>query len=178
MLQLNRINKSFGHNQVLQDVTFNLSDGEHAALVGGNGSGKSTLFEIIASKLQPDSGSVVTGNGEFIGYLPQNPLAVQAETVADALLLAINQTQPYPSHELSAREEADALKLMSKLGLGYLALSTPLKTLSGGEGTRIQLAALLLQRPEILLLDEPTISTSLPWNGWRILSTPILESCC
>jgi len=166
LLQLNRVNKSFGHNQVLKDVTFNLSDGEHAALVGGNGSGKSTLFEIIASKLQLDSGSVVTGSGEFIGYLPQNPLTIQAETIADALLLAINQTQPYPNHELSAREESEALKLMSKLGLGYLTLSMPLKTLSGGEGTRIQLAALLLQRPDILLLDEPTNHLDIPALEW------------
>jgi len=166
LLQLNRVNISFGHNQVLKDVTLNLSDGEHAALVGSNGSGKSTLFEIIAGKLQPDSGSVVTGSGEFIGYLPQNPIAIQAETVADALLLAINQTQPYPNHELSAREEADALKLLANLGLGYLAPSTPLKTLSGGEGTRVQLAALLLQRPEILLLDEPTNHLDIPALEW------------
>lgn len=166
MLQVNRVNKSFGPNQVLQDVTFSLSDGEHAALIGSNGSGKSTLFEIIAGKLQPEGGSVIAGRGENIGYLPQNPLAIQAETVAGAFLLAINQSQPFPSAQLSAREESKALKLLANLGLGYLELSAPLKTLSGGEGTRLQLTALLLQQPDILLLDEPTNHLDIPALEW------------
>ncbi|MBP7213928.1 MAG: ABC-F family ATP-binding cassette domain-containing protein, partial [Anaerolineaceae bacterium] len=58
------------------------------------------------------------------------------------------------------------LKLMANLGLAALSLDTPLKTLSGGEGTRLQLAALLLQRPEILLLDEPTNHLDIPALEW------------
>ena len=166
MLQINRISKGFGHIQVLSDVTFTLSDGEHAALVGPNGSGKTTLFEIIAGKRDPDSGSVVTGSNQLIGYLPQNPIAIPAKNIAGAMLLAVNQVNPYPSVSLSSREEVEALKLMANLGLGYLELDTPLATLSGGEGTRVQLAALLLQRPEILLLDEPTNHLDIPALEW------------
>ena len=166
MLQVNRINKRFGYNQVLRDVTFNLNDGDHVGLVGANGSGKTTLLEIISGNLQPGSGSVFTSRGDSTGYLPQNPIAVQAETIADAMLLAINCNSPYPSVELSAREEAETLKLLANLGLGYLALSTPLSTLSGGEGTRVQLAALLLHKPDILLLDEPTNHLDIPALEW------------
>ena len=166
MLQVNRISKRFGYNQVLKDVTINLNDGEHVGLVGANGSGKTTLLEIIAGNLQPDSGSMITSSGDLIGYLPQNPIAIQAETIADSMLLALNQTNPYPSQEFSAREEADARKLLANLGLGYLSLAAPLRTLSGGEGTRIKLAALLLQRPEILLLDEPTNHLDIPALEW------------
>jgi ATPase subunit of ABC transporter with duplicated ATPase domains len=166
MLQINRVSKRFGYNQVLKDVAFNLADGEHVGLVGANGSGKTTLLQIIAGKLEPDSGNVTTSSCDFIGYLAQSPIALQAETIADAILLTLNQTDPYPSQELSARDEAEARKLLAHLGLGYLSLSTPLSTLSGGEGTRIQLAALLLQRPEILLLDEPTNHLDIPALEW------------
>ena len=162
MLQINRVSKTFDHIQVLKDVTISLGDHEHAALVGSNGSGKTTLFEIIAGKLQPDSGSVVTGSNELIGYLPQNPIAISAETIGEVMLLAVNQINPYASASLSPRDEANALKLLANLGLGYLGLDAALATLSGGEGTRVQLASLLLQRPEILLLDEPTNHLDIP----------------
>lgn len=166
MLQVNRVSKRFGYNQVLRDVTFNLNEGDHVGLVGANGSGKTTLLQILTGQLQPDYGSVTTTSGSSVGYLPQDPIAIQAETVADAILLTTNQAKPFPSQELSAREEAEAYKLLANLGLGYLALSTPLNTLSGGEGTRVQLAALLLQQPEILLLDEPTNHLDIPALEW------------
>ncbi len=166
MLQINRVSKTFDHIQVLKDVTISLGDHEHAALVGSNGSGKTTLFEIIAGKLQPDSGSVVTGSNELIGYLPQNPIAISAETIGEVMLLAVNQINPYASASLSPRDEANALKLLANLGLGYLGLDAALATLSGGEGTRVQLASLLLQRPEILLLDEPTNHLDIPALEW------------
>ena len=166
MLQINRINKTYNVVEVLKDVTFSLADGEHAALVGPNGSGKTTLFEIIAGRLPADSGTIVSGRNDFIGYLPQNPIAIDAKTIREAMLLSLNQINPYPSLELPPKEEAEALKLLANLGLGALSLDTPLKTLSGGEGTRLQLAALLLQRPEILLLDEPTNHLDIPALEW------------
>jgi len=166
MLQINRINKTYNVVEVLKDVTFSLADGEHAALVGANGSGKTTLFEIIAGRLPANSGNVITGRNDFIGYLPQNPIAIDARTVREAMLLSLNQINPYPSHELPPKEEAEALKLLANLGLAAFSLDTPLKTLSGGEGTRLQLAALLLQRPEILLLDEPTNHLDIPALEW------------
>lgn len=166
MLQINRINKAYNVLEVLKDVTFSLSDGEHAALVGANGSGKTTLFEIISGRLPADSGNVVTSRNDFIGYLPQNPVAIDAKTIREAMLLSLNQINPYPSQELHPKEEAEALSLLANLGLAYLSLDTPLKTLSGGEGTQLQLAALLLQHPEILLLDEPTNHLDIPALEW------------
>lgn len=166
MLQVNRINKRFGYRQVLKDVTFSLNEGEHVGLVGANGSGKTTLFEIIAGRLQPDSGTVTTGSRDTLGYLPQNAVDVEAETIAGAMLLAVNRSNPYPSSLLSVREEAQAQKLLVNLGLKHLPLSSPLKNLSGGEGTRVRLATLLLQRPDILLLDEPTNHLDIPALEW------------
>jgi len=162
VLQVNRVTKRYGYHQVLRNVSFNLNPGEHAGLVGDNGSGKTTLLEVIAGKLKPENGGVITSSGDSIGYLPQNPIAVQAETISESLLMVLNQVSPNPSQELSARQETDALKLLANLGLGYLSLSTSLRSLSGGEGTRVQLAALLLQHPDILLLDEPTNHLDIP----------------
>lgn len=75
MLQINRVSKRFGYNQVLREVTFSLADGEHVGLVGANGSGKTTLLQIMAGKLEPDNGSVTTSSCDFIGYLAQSPVA-------------------------------------------------------------------------------------------------------
>ncbi|MDD3948397.1 MAG: ABC-F family ATP-binding cassette domain-containing protein [Anaerolineaceae bacterium] len=166
MLQINRINKVFGDRHVLVDVTFALNDGEHAALIGSNGSGKTTLFEIISGKLEADSGTVVKSANDLIGYLPQNPLETTAQTIAELMLVALNQINPFPTSQLLPREKAEALRVLANLGLGYLELQTPLDILSGGERTRVQLASLLLQRPEILLLDEPTNHLDIPALEW------------
>lgn len=156
MLQVNRVSKRFGHHQVLREVTFNLNDGDHVALIGENGSGKTTLLEVIAGTLPADSGSMVVSSGQQIGYLPQNPASIFATTIAEAMLAAVNQSSAWNKSELSPREKAESLRLLAALGLSHLDLDTDIATLSGGEATRVQLASLLLQDPDILLLDEPT----------------------
>lgn len=166
MLQVNRVNKRYGPNIVLQDVTFTLADGEHAALAGVNGSGKSTLLEIIAGKTQPDSGSVITGGADILGWLPQNPREIAANTIGESFALSLSGQYREGSGSLNLREAAQAERILAGLGLDYLPLDTRLEQLSGGELTRVTLAGLLLLRPDVLLLDEPTNHLDIPALEW------------
>lgn len=154
MLQINRITKRFGHTLILDQVSLHMKTGEKAALVGANGSGKSTLFQIITGDLKPDSGSIIRSKGERLGYLPQNPAALKAENVGQALLG--EHWLPVKNRRLQSKEEGRALATLSALGLPQLSLSQPVASLSGGELTRVHLSALLLAQPQVLLLDEPT----------------------
>lgn len=154
MLQINRITKRFGHTLILDQVSLHMKTGEKAALVGANGSGKSTLFQIITGDLKPDSGSIIRSKGERLGYLPQNPAALKAENVVQALLG--EHWLPVKNRRLQSKEEGRALATLAALGLPQLSLSQPVASLSGGELTRVHLSALLLAQPQVLLLDEPT----------------------
>ena len=75
ILNISNIDKAFGDNQVLRQVSFHIEEHEKAALVGVNGAGKSTLLKIIMGLLSPDSGSAVLQKDRKIGYLAQHQCA-------------------------------------------------------------------------------------------------------
>ena len=111
-----------------------LYSGEIYALIGGNGSGKSTLLKTLMGMLKPSGGKIRLKKGVRTAYLPQEPcMLFSRETAA---------------------EEAPA-EYLERFGLTELSARDPLD-LSGGERQRLALAKLLSQKPDILLLDEPT----------------------
>lgn len=136
---------------------------EKLGLVGRNGSGKSTLLALVADGTPPAAGSIVRGGR--IGMLRQVP-ADPAATLAEALGIeadlarleridhgaALEQDLELADWTLPARIE----KAFADTGLPALELSRSIASLSGGERTRVMLAALLLPDPEVLLVDEPT----------------------
>ncbi len=91
ILQVQKINKSFGINEVLSDVSFALEDKEKACIVGVNGAGKSTLFKIITGELAHDNGTVVLDSKKTIGYLSQNISLNEDDTIYNNLLLVFNE---------------------------------------------------------------------------------------
>ncbi|WP_201859741.1 ABC-F family ATP-binding cassette domain-containing protein [Microvirga soli] len=136
---------------------------ERAGLVGRNGVGKSTLLRLVAGELRPHAGSVAV-NGT-LGTLRQSVQVDRAETIAslfgatDALALL----RRAENGEATAEELADAdwtLEPRMESALAQVELDarpdTPLATLSGGQATRVRLAALAFSEPDFLLLDEPT----------------------
>jgi energy-coupling factor transport system ATP-binding protein len=144
---------------VLSSFDFTLNKGEFYALLGGNGSGKSTFLKIIMGILRPTKGKMLY-NGNLIhswkdkeiikkiGYLPQNPkIFFIHDTVEKELQETINQWR------VSSNEELEIL--LDLLDIHHLLLSHPYD-LSGGELQKAALACLLLRKPEVLLLDEPT----------------------
>ena len=195
MLKCNQISKHYGLEPVLTSISFSLAPGERAGLVGPNGSGKTTLLRILAGVERPDAGSVLfTPASLRLGYLPQGLEFGQGDSIAQYLAraqgdvpaltqdlerLAIALAQDPDRKELQSAYDATLAQLSSAastpgrveatlaaLGLGQLALETPVATLSGGQKTRLALARVLLMDPQLLLLDEPTNHLDLAMLEW------------
>ncbi|PLS07222.1 ABC transporter ATP-binding protein [Neobacillus cucumis] len=144
---------------ILNELELSLKKGEFYALLGGNGSGKSTLLKVIAGLIKPDHGKVILDvlplrkykQNELaskIGYLPQNPkLFFIQDTVEKELKMAMEQC--------NITSDIEVKKLLEKLEIAHLMAKHPYD-LSGGELQKAALACILIRRPEILLLDEPT----------------------
>jgi energy-coupling factor transport system ATP-binding protein len=156
-------NLSFLYNKendwVLKELDFTLKKGETYALLGGNGSGKSTLLKIISGILKPTYGKVyyrdkpikAWGKNEIvkkIGYLPQNP---KLFFIQDSVEKEIHDTMK----QWGITDEWEVERLLDLLGIAHLRHQHPYD-LSGGELQKAALACLLLRKPEVLLLDEPT----------------------
>jgi ATPase subunit of ABC transporter with duplicated ATPase domains len=150
---------------VLQAVTLALAR-EKTGLLGANGCGKTTLARILVGELAPTTGSV--GRSGSVAYLPQDFTPLAEQSVAQALgvqdklaaLTRLTAGQGRPG-DLEALDESWDLEEriaaeLHRLGLEHLALDRGIGTLSGGEITRVVLAALFLRRPDLIILDEPT----------------------
>lgn len=143
--------------KVLRNLNFSLYQGEFFALLGGNGSGKSTFLKMLGNLLTPIYGKIyfqgrpIKGNNEMVkklGYLPQNPkLFFLFDTVEEELRNATNQW--------NKGDFKEAETLLEELGISHIIGSHPYD-LSGGELQKAALACILMRKPEILLLDEPT----------------------
>lgn len=132
---------------VLQNLRMELYENEMLCLLGGNGSGKSTLLKLAAGLLSPRAGRVKRTKNLRIGYLPQS---LQSCFLADTLEEALQDSRERGGRTLEEQE-----RLEEAFGLTELLGRHPYD-LSGGEQQRAAFASLLLRRPDVLLLDEPT----------------------
>jgi len=141
MFALQHIHKSYDDKIILNDINFAVNAGEVTALIGENGAGKTTLLKLILGEVQPDSGSIALHH-ETIGYVPQE--ADVGRTIKDAFDVNI---EPWRIDYA-----------LGIVGLGAMTGNVSVKTLSGGQKTRLSLAGVLAHDPEptVLLLDEPT----------------------
>lgn len=165
-LRVDGLHKAFASGSrtvpVLHDVTLALQAGESAAVVGPSGSGKSTLLHIIGTLEPPDSGSVRIGDtdpftldearlarfrNETIGFVFQEHHLLPQYTVLENAAL--------PSMAFGAGDEARARQLLDRVGLANRLDHLPAE-LSGGERQRVAIARALVNRPSLLLCDEPT----------------------
>ncbi|MFS8158920.1 MAG: ribosomal protection-like ABC-F family protein [Candidatus Roizmanbacteria bacterium] len=153
MLTLKDISKTYQDRIILNTISFSLNDNETVGLVGLNGSGKTTLLKIIKGDVLPDTGTVDHANGK-IGYLPQH-FQISDETVEQFL-----------KKYADAQEEYKIRTVLTRVQLDDILLSQKVKTLSGGQKTKLHLGVLLLQGPTILLLDEPTNNLDLDGLLW------------
>jgi energy-coupling factor transport system ATP-binding protein len=143
---------------VLDELKLTIKRGEFYALLGGNGSGKSTLLKLLAGIIKPQHGKVLLQgrpmkawkNSEIvkkIAYLPQNP---KLFFIQDSLGKELQQTVKQWDCD-----EQQAERMLERFGISHLKNQHPFD-LSGGELQKAAMACLLLRRPEILLIDEPT----------------------
>lgn len=134
---------------VINRLSLAINPGELISLIGHNGCGKTTLLKLIAGILKPTAGKIKnTGSDSRIGYLPQNPMSFFTEDTVDMeLKKSIRQKD---NESLSLYDP-----IVQKLELSNLLKRHPLD-LSGGERQKAALGCILLAKPKILLLDEPT----------------------
>jgi len=153
-VQLTHINKSFGRQQVLRDVTLTIPDGQILGLLGPNGAGKSTLMKILIGLWRADSGEVKAPLR--IGYLPENNPLYDEMYVSEYLQFMAQMTNdPYGASRSEELPITNVDALIDRVGL------TPerhkhIRELSKGYRQRVGLAQALLGDPELLILDEPT----------------------
>ncbi|MCG5214500.1 ABC-F family ATP-binding cassette domain-containing protein [Streptosporangium sp. KLBMP 9127] len=180
-IALSEVTKRYDERVVLDRISFTVKPGERIGVIGDNGSGKSTLLKIIAGREDADAGEVTVVAPGGVGYLAQTLDLPPRATVGDAVDLALAELRDLEARmrraeadlteetfdaysDLIARFEArggyqaDARVDIALHGLGLPGLDRrrPLGTLSGGERSRLALAATLASAPELLLLDEPT----------------------
>jgi len=158
LLVIRNVAKSFGKNPVLRDISLKIAEGEFLTILGESGSGKTTLLRIIAGFESADSGEILM-EGERLDILPPYRRRVNTVFQHYALFphLTVEENVGYglrvaraPKDEIAARV-SDALAMVK---MSSFANSKPAK-ISGGQQQRIALARALVNRPRLLLLDEP-----------------------
>ena len=155
ILQAEHITKAYGDNQVLQDISIHLVEGELVCVLGVSGVGKTTLFNILSGLVLPDRGQIllenedVTGKTGNLSYMLQKDLLLQHKTVLDnvALPLVLKGVK-----KKAAREQAAAY--FKQFGLEGTELKYP-SQLSGGMRQRAALLRTYMCGDRVALLDEP-----------------------
>ena len=163
LLEVNHLN--FGYTkgqQTLRNVSLSIDKGEMVSIVGRNGAGKSTFSKLICGFEDPDSGEVmfhgkdllkenIRHRAKYIGYVMQNPNQMISKTmIYDEVALSL-QKAGLPDAEIRQKVE-DTLKIC---GL-YPFRNWPVSALSFGQKKRVTIASVLVQDPELIILDEPT----------------------
>lgn len=167
ILSVEELSFSYPSRLVIKDVNFSILKGDFLAVLGINGAGKSTLLKCLNRILKPQAGAVYVKNVEAfnlsrrelakkIGYVSQSNESIRS-TVFDEVLLG---RRPYIKWEVSNSDLEIAQESLEALELEEYALRF-VDELSGGEVQKVMIARALAQKPEILLLDEPTSNLDL-----------------
>ncbi|HWS51420.1 MAG TPA: ABC-F family ATP-binding cassette domain-containing protein [Microbacterium sp.] len=142
--------------EVLRDVEWRIAPGERTGILGVNGAGKSTLLGLVSGTIEPTAGRVKRGKTVKVQTLTQR-LDELTEVWNDPVRVVISRLRT--SYTLGAGSKAQDLtpgQLLERLGFDSAQLSTPIRDLSGGQQRRLQLLLVLLDQPNVLILDEPT----------------------
>ncbi|PRI10135.1 ABC-F family ATP-binding cassette domain-containing protein [Leucobacter massiliensis] len=141
---------------ILEDVEWRLAPGERTGILGVNGAGKSTLLGLISGEVQPTSGSVKRGKTVQVATLTQR-LDELEEHLNEPVRVVIGRLRTsFTVGSGSKAQELTPGQMLERMGFTSAQLSTPVKDLSGGQKRRLQLLLILLEQPNVLILDEPT----------------------
>lgn len=188
--------KYFGGQDIFSGISLSLARGDKVALVGPNGVGKTTLLRILIGMEEPTEGAVHMARGLRIGYLPQQPSLDSSRTLYGEMLAVFDdlrrqqQSLARLADEMAAANDPAELmeryalaeerfeqaggyayegrikRVLGGLGFRQEMYTWPIAVLSGGQVTRALLARLLLQEPDLLVLDEPTNYLDLSALEW------------
>jgi ATP-binding cassette subfamily F protein uup len=142
--------------EVLHPVEWRIAPGERTGILGVNGAGKSTLLGLVSGDVEPTSGRVKRGKTVQVATLTQR-LDELEEHLDDPVRVVIARLRTTYSFGSGSRaQELTPGQLLERMGFASAQLSTPVKDLSGGQKRRLQLLLILLEQPNVLILDEPT----------------------
>ena len=147
MLEVNDVHKYYGKLHVLNDIGFTLTRGRRLAVVGLNGAGKSTLLRLLSAAEAPDSGSIRTGSGVSRAYFAQD----SADTLPAGITI-IDYVRSFATDEAMPHVR----DILGSFLFSGDSVDKPLDVLSGGERSRVAMAALLVRPANLLIMDEPT----------------------
>ncbi len=158
-LELVAVSVAFADQPLILEADLLLRHGERVGVIGANGAGKTVLLRLILGELTPLAGEIKLGPSTRIGYYSQEHQTLDAWLDRAPLELIRN---------LQNSSEATAVNFLLRMAFSYEQARQPIRSLSGGERSRLQLALVMLRQPNLLLLDEPT-------NNLDIASVEVLE---
>jgi len=158
-LHITQLSKSFGDKVLFDNININFQPGDKIGILGKNGCGKTTFLRILANEIASDTGGI--RNRNTLAYMPQEIVFVPGQTVYDYFLA-----------QIQSREEYKIYPILEELNLN-IDLQQTVKSLSGGEQKKLQLARILLQDADLVLLDEPT--NHLDQSSLEMLQKRIME---
>lgn len=168
MKQIEIKNLKFGYNEnlILKNVNLSLDEGDFAVIAGENGSGKSTLIKLILGELKKDSGSIKLfgidmedfKNFDKVGYVPQLNEAIKvAFPVSAREYVGLNLYKEFSIfNTITKKSKSKVENTFATLNIKNL-IDRPFNKLSGGQAQRVMIARAMVNNPDILILDEPTV---------------------
>lgn len=195
-INLNNINKYYGTNEVLNNITFEIKTKDKVSLIGDNGCGKTTILNIIAGIENPNNGNISIRKRSTIGYLSQEPEKTNNnKIVKDILYESVKEIldieKVLNKYEEKMRDNPNNIEIINKylntqerfINAGGYEINSLIEKvthgleinnfvnkeyneLSGGEQKRVMLAALIIKKPNILILDEPTNHLDIDTLEW------------
>ena len=155
-IELHHVSKSFGDKKVLDDFDYIILKNQRLGIIGPNGCGKSTLMKIIGGILSPDQGEVEVGDTIRIGYFAQEVPDMDKQMRVIDYIREVAEFIPTRDGKISASMMLE--RFLFDSAMQY----TPIAKLSGGEKRRLYLLKVLMEAPNVLLLDEPSNDLDIP----------------
>jgi ATP-binding cassette ChvD family protein len=150
VIDFDHLNKAFGDNLLIDDLTFKLPPGGIVGIIGPNGAGKTTLFRMITDQESPDAGTIKVGESVHLGYVDQSRDSLDgAKTVWEEISGGLDQLH-------LGKREVNSRAYCSAFNFKGADQQKKVGQLSGGERNRVHLAKMLKSGANVLLLDEPT----------------------
>ncbi|NND53193.1 MAG: ABC-F family ATP-binding cassette domain-containing protein [Flavobacteriaceae bacterium] len=164
IIELHNVSKSFGENRMLEKFDYVFKKGERIGIIGKNGSGKTTFLNLLTGSLKPDSGKIIIGETVKFGYYTQDGIAIKpGQKVIDVIREFGDYIPLKKGRQISAQQLLERFLFDRKKQYDYV------EKLSGGEQKRLYLCTVLIQNPNVLILDEPT-------NDLDIVTLNVLEN--
>ena len=163
MLKIEKLNVYYGVIHALKDVTLEVEEGQIVSLIGSNGAGKTTLMKTISGLLKPTSGSILFKDVDLL-HIPAQLIPTkgvvqvpEGRRIFSGLTVLENLQMGAYLRKDKAGIEEDLQKIYKRFPILYTRRNQDAATLSGGEQQMLAISRALMQRPQVLLLDEPSM---------------------